>query len=123
MANAATIGLTFERGGQLYACIAIRPHRRPDGGASQIAVWNTRCCDCGEAFETTTTTSLNRGAETRRCSVHRAPGKRVTKLSPAASGQNTLSALGGEAASGFAGLGAGNPAADDKTALAEGGAV
>ncbi len=122
MAESATIGLTFERGGQLYACIAIRPHQRPDGGASQIAVWSTRCCDCGEAFETTSATSLNRGPETRRCSVHRAPGRRVAKLSPAASGQNDLSALGVEAASGFAGLGVGHPTADTKSALAEGGA-
>ena len=123
MAKSATIGLTFERGGQRYACIAIRPHQRPGGGASQIAVWSTCCCDCGEVFETTSATSLNRGPETRRCSVHRAPGKRVTKPSPAAPGQNVARAMGRGAASGFAGLEVGHPADDDKTALAEGGAA
>ena len=65
-------------GGQLYARIGTRPHIRQDGTVTELIVWRTHCADCGELFQTQSSTSTTPSLN-RRCERHRAARRKVKK--------------------------------------------
>lgn len=62
---------------QRYVLFEIRDHARADGSSTQLAVWISRCADCGGVFETITPAQSSRFQPNRRCQQHKRPGRRV----------------------------------------------
>ncbi|MFQ5510189.1 MAG: hypothetical protein ACE5FN_12790, partial [Leptospirillia bacterium] len=71
-----SIGTTLVRDGQRYKLVSVKPHIRRDGSRTVLLCWRTRCAECGTSI--TVTSPLNPKGLTRRCDVHRHPGKAVT---------------------------------------------
>src|SRR4051812_26559477 len=45
------VGMIDDWKGQEFRLIDIRPHRRRDGSAAIVLVWQSRCLECGDPFE------------------------------------------------------------------------
>jgi hypothetical protein len=72
-------GIHFVYRGQRYRRIGLKPHIRVDGGTTQLAIWESRCAECDEAFQFKTTARIRKLRQpNRRCRRHRRPGVRVT---------------------------------------------
>jgi hypothetical protein len=69
------IGTEVILGGQGYELVGLRKHTRRDGDETLLLVWSARCAACGDRFETRS--PLESHGLSRRCDLHRAPGKRV----------------------------------------------
>jgi hypothetical protein len=74
--QAPLVGTVLVSRGQTYVVVAVRPYLRRDGTPTHLVTWRSACADCGAHFAVTT--GLRTMAEfNRRCSRHRAPGKKV----------------------------------------------
>ena len=92
------IGHQFTRRGQRYRYLGTCPHITRDGRKVRLAVLESHCADCGAKFVYRTMPgSMNTGHYNRRCSLHKAPARRVRHIAPRAVA-NSASAL---RASGF----------------------
>lgn len=69
------IGATVAINGQEFTAAGAEPYTRNDGQQSTIAVWTTLCAECDQPL--TVKAPLGRWPETRRCELHRRPGKKV----------------------------------------------
>ncbi|MFA1626064.1 hypothetical protein ACDY96_25920 [Rhizobium mongolense] len=72
-----TIGAIATFNGQTYTCVGVTAHERANRRVTELAIWESRCPECGEAF--TFQTSVTRGivSPNRRCARHRKPGIKV----------------------------------------------
>jgi hypothetical protein len=68
-------GVTYR--GQSYRRVGTKSHVRRDGKVTQLAVWQSTCPVCGEAFEFFSSRTTRLREPSRRCPKHRAPGRRV----------------------------------------------
>lgn len=75
------IGTIAQYKDQRFELSAIKPHVRPNGGATSYLVWRTHCLDCGSETEISTSRSKFRNGTLeypkRRCPEHtkRRPAK------------------------------------------------
>lgn len=65
-------GLRLDRGGQSFELIAVIPHVKRDGTATNLLEWSSRCLECGAAFHFRSPQHCF--PENRRCAEHRRPG-------------------------------------------------
>lgn len=77
MAIQAFAGQDIDHDGQRYICAEIKPYKRRDGVSSEVAVWLSRCANCGEFFVFRTGRTIARFQPNRRCDRHKRPGVRV----------------------------------------------
>lgn len=75
-----TNGRTIYKG-QLYRRIGSKPHirrdgseTRRDGSETKLAIWESRCAECGEMFKFTSPALAKVFWPNRRCFKHRRPG-------------------------------------------------
>ena len=66
---------------QLYTLVRQEPYRTKAGKLTSLYVWQSNCFECGASFDSTT---LAKPIEktpyfTRRCPLHRSPGRIATK--------------------------------------------
>ena len=66
---------------QLYTLVRQVPYRTKAGKLTSLYVWQSNCFECGASFDSTT---LAKPIEktpyfTRRCPLHRSPGRIATK--------------------------------------------
>lgn len=62
--------------GQSFELFEIQAFRRNDGSTGKLLGWRSNCPHCGAEFKTTSV--LGGHSPTRRCRVHRRPGKPVS---------------------------------------------
>ncbi len=70
-----SVGFEIGVNGQRYRLTAVEPHTKRDGSVTELLVWQTECAQCGCAM--VTRSPSNRAPDTRRCDLHKAPGRRV----------------------------------------------
>lgn len=63
--------------GQRYVVTGSDLHRRKDGELVPIICWQSHCAECGALFECWS--GMRSGTLNRRCRLHHAPGKAVTR--------------------------------------------
>jgi len=68
-------GTVVDVDGQLFSCIKIDELRKAGGAKVPVAVWRSKCAECGAEFFTRTATSSN--GPSRRCRRHRHGGAHV----------------------------------------------
>jgi hypothetical protein len=74
----AAPGKVRDYAGQRYTCVAIEPYtRRRDGASSYLAVWHSKCAQCGALFSYRSPRRVVRFQPNRRCGRHRRPGTHV----------------------------------------------
>lgn len=68
--------------GAIFACIGIAPLLADDGEdtGGRVLVWMSRCAECGVAF-TFSTAMRGLFKPSRRCQLHKSPGRRVNPRS------------------------------------------
>ncbi len=74
-ADVPPVELKLAGKGQTYEMLGLKDHTRRDGTPSQLAIWRSECMTCGEPFEFNT--PATRFPESRRCSKHAQPGRKV----------------------------------------------
>jgi hypothetical protein len=69
-------GFEFEINGQGFKLIERQPHVKMDGSKIDMMVWQGECAECRDHFITKSPEGF--GPEGRRCSKHKAPGRKVS---------------------------------------------
>jgi hypothetical protein len=59
---------------QQYRCVAFAPYEKFDGIERTVAIWESRCAECGRGF-TIITVLGGIFSPSRRCELHKRPGK------------------------------------------------
>ncbi|WP_423210534.1 hypothetical protein [Paracoccus yeei] len=73
-------GHAFMYRGQVYHVVDLRPYQRRDGRWTTVAVLGACCTTCGAWFEFSTPARTGRARRfwlNRRCTAHKAPGRRA----------------------------------------------
>ncbi len=88
-----TVGMRSSFNEQEYRCIGVTAHERANGRMTELAIWESRCPECGDPF--TFQTSVTRGivSPNRRCARHRKPGIKVKSLNANAGGDGPASSM------------------------------
>lgn len=72
---ALPVGTLLSIEGQSFRLISFEQHTKRNGEGSVLAGWTSHCSDCGGAF--LTRTPEKQLPESKRCELHRKPGKRA----------------------------------------------
>jgi hypothetical protein len=61
--------------GQLYRPLTTKPHTCRDGRETILAIWEAECATCGEPFTSSTPLHSPKFQPSRRCKIHKQPGR------------------------------------------------